>query len=147
VLPPGFRGEEEVRFYNNDKDFMRFHKRTRRNMHEVLQELLDSSKQTMSKGVKQLNNVTINYIDLNKACSLLVAYWTINTMPMQSIPEDVFDAKALENEEELKRLLEEEKQAVLKQKANPLKAQENIEEEAQAIGNKTTKQKLKELNR
>lgn len=147
MLPPGFRGEEEVRFYNNDKDFMRFHKRTRRNMHEVLQELLDSSKQTMSKGVKQLNNVTINYIDLNKACSLLVAYWTINTMPMQSIPEDVFDAKALENEEELKRLLEEEKQAVLKQKANPLKAQEDIEEEAQAIGDKTTKQKLKELNR
>jgi len=136
-----------LRFYNNDKDFMRFHKRTRRNMHEVLQELLDSSKQTMSKGVKQLNNVTINYIDLNKACSLLVAYWTINTMPMQSIPEDVFDAKALENEEELKRLLEEEKQAVLKQKANPLKAQEDIEEEAQAIGDKTTKQKLKELNR
>ena len=35
-LPPGFENLEEVRYYKGDKDFMRYHKRTRRNMHGAL---------------------------------------------------------------------------------------------------------------
>lgn len=70
-------------------------------MHEALQELLDSSKQTVVGGIKSLNNITINYVDLNKACTLLIAYWTVNTLPLKNIPEEVFQNKATENKEEL----------------------------------------------
>jgi hypothetical protein len=28
-----------------------------------------------------MHDVSINYVELNKACSLLIAYWTINTAP------------------------------------------------------------------
>lgn len=35
-LPPGFASLEEHKFYNGDVDFMRFHKRTKLNMHREL---------------------------------------------------------------------------------------------------------------
>lgn len=57
---------------------MRFHKRTSRNMHSVLQDLLSSSKQTMMAGIKSLNNISVNYIELNKACTLVNAFWSVN---------------------------------------------------------------------
>ena len=42
-VPRGYEDWKEYRFYNGDDEFMRFHKRTRRNMHDVVQELLQSS--------------------------------------------------------------------------------------------------------
>ena len=33
-----------------------------------------------------MKNVSINYIDLNKASSLILAYWNINTLPLQHLP-------------------------------------------------------------
>mmetsp|Transcript_22666 Transcript_22666/g.34964 ORF Transcript_22666/g.34964 Transcript_22666/m.34964 type:complete len:280 (-) Transcript_22666:109-948(-) len=77
-LPTGYENMDELAFYGMDVDFMRFHKRTKKNMHHSLQEILDSSKQTMQAGLKQLNNVTVNHIELNKACSLIKAFWTLN---------------------------------------------------------------------
>ena len=76
-----FMSLKEQLFYKNDEDFMRFHKRTTKNMHDGLQELLDSSKQTIHKGVKASYNVSINYLTLNRACSVVSAFWQINTLP------------------------------------------------------------------
>ena len=28
-----------------------------------------------------MHDISLNYIDLNKACSLIVAYWSVNTIP------------------------------------------------------------------
>lgn len=55
----------------------------------------------MSHGVRMMNEVSINYVDLNKSCSLLVAYWTINTMPLSIIPQKAFDFRAKRFEQEL----------------------------------------------
>ena len=86
-LPRGYDDDADVAFYGTDDlDFMRFHKRTKSNMQDCLQQVVLSSKQTMAKGVRMMNEVSINYVDLNKPCSLLVAYWTINTMPLSIIP-------------------------------------------------------------
>lgn len=90
-LPRGYVDETDYRFYGSDHEFMRFHKRTKLNMHETLQDIIHSSKQTLAAGVKNMHNITVNYIDLNKASSLLVAYWTINTISHETLP-----AKALE---------------------------------------------------
>jgi hypothetical protein len=43
-LPRGYLNEEEYRFYGDDHEFMRFHKRTKQNMHATLQDILQSSK-------------------------------------------------------------------------------------------------------
>ena len=43
-LPKGYSDEADYRFYGSDHEFMRFHKRTKLNMHETLQELIHSSK-------------------------------------------------------------------------------------------------------
>ena len=43
-LPNGYLNEAEYSFYGDDKDFMRFHKRTKANMQESLQALIHSSK-------------------------------------------------------------------------------------------------------
>ena len=51
-LPPGYESIAELEFYGKDVDFMRFHKRTKKNMFLTLQELLDDTKQTVSKGLK-----------------------------------------------------------------------------------------------
>ena len=39
-----FMNEKEAMFYREDVDFMRFHKRTTKNVHEELQSLIDSAK-------------------------------------------------------------------------------------------------------
>jgi hypothetical protein len=39
-----FQNAREAIFYKEDVDFMRFHKRTTKNVHEALQDLIDSSK-------------------------------------------------------------------------------------------------------
>ena len=64
-------------------------------MQQTLQDLIESSKQTINKGVKDMKNITINYIELNKASSLIIAYWTINTLPLEHIDKDIFEDKAV----------------------------------------------------
>jgi hypothetical protein len=43
-LPKGYMSWEEFRFYGDDTDFMKFHKRTKQNMKDSLQELISSSR-------------------------------------------------------------------------------------------------------
>jgi hypothetical protein len=43
-LPHYYENEKERSYYGDDVDFLRYHKRTTRNMHDELQKLLDSSK-------------------------------------------------------------------------------------------------------
>lgn len=35
-IPKGYDSLAELNYYGDDKDFMRFHKRTKQNMHETL---------------------------------------------------------------------------------------------------------------
>lgn len=77
-LPPQFESEKEAMFYKDDIDFLRFHKRTTKNVHEGLQQLIDSAKQTVYQGIKQNYKVTLNYVTLNRSCSVVNAWWQIN---------------------------------------------------------------------
>jgi hypothetical protein len=92
ALPAGYSSWQEYNFYGEDTDFMRFHKRTKQNMQETLQELIQSSKQTLQKGIRKMNSITINYIELNKASSLLIAYWTVNSLDFSQISDKVVKA-------------------------------------------------------
>jgi hypothetical protein len=79
--PEMFRNEKEKQFYaDSDLNFVRHHKRTSDNFHNSLQEILDSSKQTMAKGIKGDYYLSINYVHLNRACSLCHAWWTLQIM-------------------------------------------------------------------
>ena len=108
-LPRGYLNEEEHRFYGDDHEFMRFHKRTKHNMHQTLQDILQSSKQTVSAGVKNMHNISITHIDLNKASSLIIAYWSINSMDSQLMPRFILDHEAKEREDELQALIDQDK--------------------------------------
>lgn len=43
-LPAGYMNEAEYRFYGEDVAFMKFHKRTKHNIQQTLQEIIESSK-------------------------------------------------------------------------------------------------------
>ena len=47
-----FENDKEAMFYKDDVEFLRFHKRTTNNVHEELQELINSAKQTVYTGIK-----------------------------------------------------------------------------------------------
>jgi xanthine dehydrogenase molybdopterin-binding subunit B len=50
-----FKNERERNFYDNgkDMDFVRYHKRVSKNFLNGIQELLDTSKQTIARGIAQ----------------------------------------------------------------------------------------------
>ena len=77
-LPNHFENDKEAMFYKDDIDFLRFHKRTTNNVHEELQELINSAKQTVYSGIKQNYKVTLNYVTLNRSVSVVNAFWTLN---------------------------------------------------------------------
>lgn len=68
---------------------MRHHKRTVRNFKTHLQEMLESSKQTIAKGVIQNFNVTINYLQLNKPCTVAHIWWDINIIPPNAVSHEM----------------------------------------------------------
>lgn len=78
--PEHFFTDKEAMFYKDDVEFMRFHKRTSKNVHETLSELLESSKQAIYTGIKQTYSVSINYVELNRSCSVVNAWWSINQL-------------------------------------------------------------------
>jgi len=43
-LAPHYENDKEALFYKDDLDFLRFHKRTTKNVHEELQDLINSAK-------------------------------------------------------------------------------------------------------
>jgi hypothetical protein len=51
-LAPHYENDKEALFYKDDLDFLRFHKRTTKNVHEELQDLINSAKQTVYQGIK-----------------------------------------------------------------------------------------------
>lgn len=64
---------------------MRFHKRTSKNVHEELQNIIDSAKQTVYEGIKQNFRVTVNYVKLNRVCSVVEAWWSLNKIDRFSL--------------------------------------------------------------
>lgn len=69
-------------------DFVRYHKRSTRNFHEALQEIIDSSKQTVAKGISSNYRVTINYLKLNKACTVVTCWWQLNILPGELVSSE-----------------------------------------------------------
>ena len=81
-IPKHYASEQELLFYNDDLEFMRHHKRTKRNMTEVLQHyLVNSDKRAITSGMKEDYLLNITNVKLNKACSLLHVWWDIIVNP------------------------------------------------------------------
>ena len=75
-IPKGFKDINEVIFYDDDVDFLRHHKRTKRNMEYVVNKyLIESGKQGIDSGLKENHRIMVTYTMLNKACSLLHVWW------------------------------------------------------------------------
>lgn len=74
-----FDNRRDRDFYKNgeDMDFVRYHKRVSRNFHSELQEILDSSKQTVARGIKNNLNITINSVRLNKSSTVANVFWDL----------------------------------------------------------------------
>ena len=63
-------------FYDDDVDFLRHHKRTKRNMEYILKKyLIESGKQAIDSGIKENFRIMITHTMLNKAWSLLHVWW------------------------------------------------------------------------
>jgi len=99
ALPNGYMDQKEREFYGDDVDFMRFHKRTTENVRRALQELIDSSKQVAHKVLGKQMQITLQYVQLNKACSVVHAWWKPLLIDDLSILSD----EVLEQEAVLKR--------------------------------------------
>jgi len=84
-----FKNERERHFYKHGKDvdFMRYHKRVTRNFHECIQEMLESEKMIITSGIYQGARITVNYVRVNKACSVVYAWWTVQELPAEFVPD------------------------------------------------------------
>jgi hypothetical protein len=70
-------------------DFVKYHKRVTRNYFEKLQHILESDKQTVLMGINSNYRVTLNYIRLNRSCTLANIWWSLQIMPAEIVPDDV----------------------------------------------------------
>ena len=66
-------------------EFVRYHKRTTRNFQMELQAIIDSSKQTVAKGINQKYVIAINQVRLNKACTVANIFWSLSVMAPELI--------------------------------------------------------------
>ena len=86
-----FSTKREQRFYDYGKDieFVRHHKRTTKNFKNAIQDLIDSTKQTMTKGISDDFSLSINFLNLNKSCTVAHIFWDLNLMPPESVGEEL----------------------------------------------------------
>ena len=86
-----FKNERERLFYRNgeDMEWVKYHKRVTRNYHTELHELLDSQKQTVLKGITSNYRITLNYIRLNKACTVVNAWWSLQVLPAEMVSDEI----------------------------------------------------------
>ena len=77
-----FETEREKEFYEyaDDLEFVRYHKRTTKNFQDGLQSILDSSKQTVAKGMLGKYQISVNQIRLNKSCTVGNVFWSLNAI-------------------------------------------------------------------
>lgn len=90
-----FKNDRERAFYRNgeDMEFLKYHKRVTRNFHHELNQILDSEKQTNIRGVQESYRVNLNYIRLNKSCTVVNVWWTLQVMPPEFVPDFVRKAQ------------------------------------------------------
>lgn len=102
-----FQTEREKDFYDHgeDMEFVRFHKRTTRNFHDALQALIDSSKQTVAKGIQGQYGLTLSQVRLNKACTVANVFWTLNVLDPVLLSRGVREVQSLTQ----RRFIEEER--------------------------------------
>ena len=84
-----FANEQERQFYANgeDMDFVRYHKRTTRNFRETLQQLIDSNKQTVARGIKNRFSISLNHVKLNKSCTVAHIFWSTNLISPELVSD------------------------------------------------------------
>ena len=63
----------------------------------------------------QLNSVSINYIELNKASSLLVAYWTVNNSLFDQLSDSVIQNQVDLHQKQLSEIIEKERKDLKEQ--------------------------------
>ena len=80
-------------------EFVKYHKRVTRNFTAELHELLDSSKQTMMKGITSNYRITLNYIRLNKSCTVVNAWWSLQILNPEMVSEEVRQLQYLRERE------------------------------------------------
>ena len=69
-------------------DFVRYHKRTTRNFHAQLQEIVSSKKQTVIKGIQGgTTTIAINSVRLNKSCTVANVFWSLNMLAPELVNE------------------------------------------------------------
>jgi hypothetical protein len=87
---------EEKNFYRDDIEFMRWHKRTTRNISRALEEVLTSNHQTVQGGIKMQNQISLEYVKCNRKCTLIHVWWgLINTNPTE-LDEDLVNMELKE---------------------------------------------------
>ena len=101
-LPAYYENEKEYMFYGDDVEFVRHHKRTSNNVHETLQELLDSQKQVIISNISHGLRVNINSVRLNKACSVVNAFYEISKISsLDLINQSILQATLEQNKKEI----------------------------------------------
>ena len=96
-----FVNEREKQFYQGgaDMDFVRYHKRVTRNFHVQLQEILDTSKQTVIKGIQNQYKICLNYIRLNRSCTVVNIWWTLQVLPPELVPQEYRNLQMVQEQE------------------------------------------------
>lgn len=70
-------------------DFVKYHKRVTRNFHEALQNLILNSKQTIAKGIASQYHITLDYIRLNKSCTVCNVWWNLVVLHPEFVSDDL----------------------------------------------------------
>ena len=96
-----FRNEREKNFYKNgeDMDFVKYHKRVTRNYHNELHELIDSSKQTVLKGITSNHSITLNYVRLNRSSTVVNVWWSLQALPISMVSDEVRHYQAIKEKD------------------------------------------------
>jgi ribosome-binding factor A len=112
-------------------EFVKYHKRVTRNVHRELNQIIQSSKQTMVLGVKSDFMLQINYVRLNKATSVVTAWWSIAVVQPDAVPlpvrqhqmtieQEFIQSEIQTREQEIAKLQEQQDQAPTTEQLKPL---------------------------
>lgn len=61
--------------------------------------MIDSSKQTVQKGIAMNFNVSINYLQLNKSCTVAHIWWDINVIPPSTVSQELREIQLRQDRE------------------------------------------------
>lgn len=90
-----------------------------------------------------MNSVSINYVELNKASSLLIAYWTVNNMIFDQLSDAIIQNQANIHQKELNDMIIKDRNEIEEQ-IQDLNEMEQAMERSRLVSDPV--EKLKEVN-